>query len=140
RVRHEGSALLVPRIDRLHAELDESRFGLEHGPAHDEEEGVDSLGHEGLREHVRSGHLSHGVLLFAGAPTARAYRLILSNLAAVSPSIALRSAAVKPGALRTWSTDLACHGIGWSVPMTSWLTPTSAARCRSASEVKTSVS
>src|SRR5215831_11533296 len=68
------------------------------------------------------------------------YRFMFRSFAAVSPSIARRSLSLKPGAFRMWSTDLSCHGIGWSVPTTSWLTPTSAARWRSASEVKTSVS
>lgn len=49
------------------------------------------------------------------APPAHPYSgqgLIPSSFAAVSPSMARRSALVKPGAFRMWSTDLACHGIG----------------------------
>jgi hypothetical protein len=34
------------------------------------------------------------------------------SFAAVSPSMARRSASLKPGVLRMWSTDLSCHGIG----------------------------
>jgi hypothetical protein len=48
----------------------------------------------------------------ARTPRVKRYPVMPSSFAAVPPSIAPRSASLKPGALRMWSTEVLVHGNG----------------------------
>ena len=65
---HHARRLLVARVDGPHAELDDLALRLEHGPAHEEEEGVHALRFERPRQQLRSGDRPHHPVLSGVRP------------------------------------------------------------------------
>ncbi len=91
-LRHVGRALLVACIDQADAFLDAARFGIEHRPAHDEEQILDALRLEAPGEDFITGQFGHRFLLSlkqraaSGSPRCRPF-----NLAGRSPDLLSRS-------------------------------------------------